>query len=123
MNAVSLQEKVTQELKSAISNISLLILSVGFLGVGMLKLTAYPAMVESFQRWGYPVWFMYFTGCFEIALAIALFYEPWRKKAIPASAVLLLGATATHIWASEWSQLYGPSVVLVFLALFAVTQK
>lgn len=122
-NAVSLQEKVTQDLKSAIRNLSLLVLCVGFLGVGMLKVTAYPVIVESFHRWGYPIWLMYSIGCIEVSLGIALFYEPWRKKAIPVSVALMVGALATHIWASEWSQLYGPAVVLVFIALLAISQK
>lgn len=114
---------MTQEIKAAIRNISLLILSVGFLGVGMLKLIAFPAMVTAFEQWQLPVWSMYVIGTLELAIAVSLFYQPWRAKAILVTFVLMAGAVSVHILAGQFSQLYGPIVVLFFAGLLRYTES
>ncbi len=112
-----LKKKVTEDIKAALGKIALLVLSVGFLGVGMLKLISYPSMHASFQRWNLPHWSMYVIGVLELTLSIALFYQPWRKWAMITTAILMVGAITIHLIAAEWSQLYGPTVVLFLLAL------
>lgn len=117
-----LKKKVTEDIKAALGKIALLVLSVGFLGVGMLKLISYPSMHASFQRWNLPHWSMYVIGVLELTLSIALFYQPWRKWAMITTAILMVGAITIHLIAAEWSQLYGPTVVLFLLALLWLSE-
>ena len=114
---------MTDEIKAALRNISILILSVGFLGVGMLKLIAFPAMVAAFKQWQLPSWSMYIIGVIELAIAVSLFYQPWRSKAILAAFALMLGAISVHLIAGQFSQLYGPLVVLLFASLLRFTES
>lgn len=114
---------MTDEIKAALRNISILILSVGFLGVGMLKLIAFPAMVAAFKQWQLPTWSMYIIGVIELAIAVSLFYQPWRSKAILAAFALMLGAISVHLIAGQFSQLYGPLVVLLFASLLRFTES
>ena len=114
---------MTGEIKSALGKISLLILGVGFLGVGMLKLISYPSLVASFQKWHLPPWFIYVVGLCELCIAVALFYAPWRKKTIVAAAILMVGAITVHLMAGELSQLYGPTVVLFLLAVLWASES
>jgi len=113
---------VTDEIKAALRNIAMLILSVGFLGVGMLKLIAFPAMVTAFEQWQLPSWSMYIIGVIELAIAVSLFYQPWRSKAIMAAFALMIGAISVHLIAGQFSQLYGPLVVLLFAGLLRFTE-
>ncbi|MFN8319536.1 MAG: DoxX family protein [Saprospiraceae bacterium] len=119
---IFVKKKLTAEIKAALGKISLLILSVGFLGVGMLKLISYPSLVVSFQKWHLPAWFIYVVGLSELCIAVALFYAPWRKKTIVAAAILMVGAITVHMMAGEVSQLYGPVVVLFLLAVLWVSE-
>ena len=114
---------MTDEIKAALRNISILILRVGFLGVGMLKLIAFPAMVAAFEQWQLPSWSMYIIGVIELAIAVSLFYQPWRSKAILAAFALMLGAISVHLIAGQFSQLYGPLVVLLFASLLRFTES
>lgn len=114
---------MTDEIKAALRNVSLLILSVGFLGVGMLKLIAFPAMVTAFAQWQLPNWSMYLVGALELGIAVSLFYQPWRSKAILAAFALMLGAIGVHLVAGQFSQLYGPFVVLLFAGLLRYTES
>ena len=108
---------MTQEIKAIITTIVALILSAGFLGVGMLKLISYPALVQSFERWHLPLWSMYLIGLTELALAFMLFYKPMRLKGLMIGGVLMIGACIVHILGKEYSQLYGPVVVLFLLVV------
>jgi CDP-diglyceride synthetase len=120
---IFVKKKLTGEIKAALGKIALLILSVGFLGVGMLKLISYPSLVASFQKWHLPSWSIYVVGLCELCIAVALFYSPWRKKTIVAAALLMAGAITIHLMAGEVSQLYGPTVVLLLLAMLWVSES
>jgi uncharacterized membrane protein YphA (DoxX/SURF4 family) len=104
-------------IKKAISILTVLFLSVGFLGVGMVKLVDHPETIASFAKWGFPSWFMYVVGVFEILLAIALFYKPSRKIAILLTLLHMVVALTIHILFKESDQLYGP-ILVITLAIF-----
>ena len=50
----------------------LVLLSLAFLFAGGMKLLGNPMEVGMFAHWGYPLWFMYFTGACEVLGAIGL---------------------------------------------------
>jgi len=43
------------------------VLSLVFLASGGAKLAGLEFEIVAFERWGYPLWFMYFTGVVEVA--------------------------------------------------------
>jgi hypothetical protein len=108
-----------ETLKKGITNLCILFLCTGFLGVGMLKLVSYPSMIESFSKWGISSILMYVLGLFELALAVGIFYKPTRKYAVIGGLILMAGAIYIHISYDEMSQLYGPIfVTALFITLF-----
>lgn len=58
-------------------------------------------IVEEFQAYGLPVWFMWIIGTLKVLLAIMLlvsvFYEQLGVVAAYAIAVLMLGAVSMHV--------------------------
>ena len=80
-------------------------------------------MVAAFKQWQLPTWSMYIIGVIELAIAVSLFYQPWRSKAILAAFALMLGAISVHLIAGQFSQLYGPLVVLLFASLLRFTES
>jgi uncharacterized membrane protein YphA (DoxX/SURF4 family) len=102
-------------LKKVVTIFCILFLCAGFLGVGMLKLVNYPSIVESFVKWGIPVYFKYVLGLFEILLAIGIFYRPTRKFAILSGFILMTAAIYVHLSNNEAGQLYGPVFVCALL--------
>lgn len=77
------------------------VLGLAFLGAGGSKLAGAQQMIEDFDRFGYPRWFMYFTGAVEITGALAVLVGIF----VPVLAVLgglllaatMVGAVATHL--------------------------
>jgi uncharacterized membrane protein len=110
-------------IKNVVSNLSVLILSVGFLGVGMVKMVNHPQTIQSFVNWGMPSWSMYVIGLFELCLAIALFYKPTRLYAIYATALHMLGAFSVHLYHQEYDQFYGPAMVTVLITALFFAEK
>ena len=66
-------------------------------GAGAAKLMGLPEVHLSFAVLGLPVWFGYFVGASEVALAIALFVGPLCRFAAIAAAILLCGAIYYHL--------------------------
>jgi putative oxidoreductase len=91
------------------------LLTAAFLMAGSLKITGSEEMVLNFQRWGFPLFFLYVVGFFEVALAIGL----WLPKTAGISALGLVGMMAggvgTHLIAGEFNAV-GPAIVLGILA-------
>jgi uncharacterized membrane protein YphA (DoxX/SURF4 family) len=94
------------------------VLAVVFLLSGGAKLAGLDFELAAFERWGYPLWFMYFTGLAEVAGGFALAANLLRKFAAPALAALMIGAVVTHVIHSEWPMfiialvIFSSSVVL-----------
>ena len=70
MAAVPLPNSLGGELRPAMRNsitwLLSLVLAVVFVVVGLANLTLQPHMVQRFESYGYPVWFLALTGAFEI---------------------------------------------------------
>lgn len=100
--------------------IIILFLSVGFLGVGMLKLVGMPEMASEFARWKLPSWSLYAIGFLEVILAVLLFYVPTRKTACKVVMLFMLIVATFHAYLGEYDRLLAPSILLAaaFLLLF-----
>jgi putative oxidoreductase len=83
--------------------VALLVALFAFQGVS--KLIATPAEVRAFERWGYPMWFMYAIGTLEVAGLLGLLVPALRPWAALGLVGLMVGAAATHIRVSEWAAL------------------
>ncbi|TQV81533.1 DoxX family protein [Aliikangiella coralliicola] len=78
------------------------VLALIFLLSGGAKVAGLEFEIVAFERWGYPLWFMYFTGVAEVAIGIGLSANILRKYAAMASCPIMLGAIGTHAINSEW---------------------
>lgn len=94
-------------------------LVTAFAASGIAKLAASAPMVENFQAWGYPLWFMYVVGLTEILGAFGLAL-PGRRLAGASlrfwgSGVLgglMVGAVGTHLVHAEFVKLVAPITLL-----------
>jgi putative oxidoreductase len=73
-----------------------------FIGPAMMKLTANPMIVTSFENFGYTPWFMYFIGTAELLGALGIAFGSFVHKKLPLLAVLglmiiMIGAVGSHI--------------------------
>jgi len=80
---------------------------------GGAKLLGLEFELEAFERWGYPLWFMYFTGIVEVAGAIALMIPRLAAVAALGLSGVMVGAVATHALHSEWMMLVIAGVILL----------
>ena len=70
---------------------TLLIAQFSFFGLSKIVGTA--DMVETFTIFGFPAWFMIFTGLVEVTAVISLALGFWKGRFIYAGAVLIAGLT------------------------------
>lgn len=101
----------------------ILLISGGFLGLGMLKLVSHPGMVGAFQSWNFPDYSIYIIGTLEMALSILIFYSPTRIKALILAIFFMIAAFNVHLIFSQFDQLYGPMTMLVMLVSLLIIEK
>jgi len=51
------------------------------MAMGTMKLMGVDVLVQNFQRWGYPGWFLYVIGAVEVMGALGLVFERVRFQA------------------------------------------
>ena len=93
-----------------------ILLAIAFLGAGFFKLSGAEMMTGNFERYGYPLWFMYFVGLAEVAGAIGLFVQRTAFYAAAGLGILLLGAVGTHLLLNDPFGQSVPAIVLLILA-------
>jgi putative oxidoreductase len=97
------------------------VLSLVFLASGGAKLAGLEFEIVAFERWGYPLWFMYFIGAVEVTGAVGLLVRRVSAAAAAGLALMMLGAMGTHVLHAEWGMLaaaaviFGLSVVRAFI--------
>lgn len=97
------------------------LLVLAFLASGGQKLVGTEQIISEFARYGYPQWFMYFTGLVEVTGALGLLVGFFRPVVTPFAALLLvgtmLGALFTHVRIGDPLQtLVAPFVLLLIAA-------
>ncbi len=87
------------------------LVGLAFVGSAVAKLTGTPEMVENFARWGYPDWFIYFTGALEGVAALLVVIPKTRIYGAALLVATMVGAFLTHAMAGEFAQTV-PALVL-----------
>jgi len=90
-----------------------IIFAVLFVMSGGFKLAGAEMQAQNFDRWGYPVWFMYLTGVLEIVGAALIFMPKTRFWGGLLLCIIMVGALGTHVMHGEIMMALMP---LVFLA-------
>ncbi len=111
------------------------LLSLIFIASGGAKLAGLEFEIVAFERWGYPLWFMYLTGVVEVAGGIGLLIRRFSALAAGGLAAMMIGAVGTHVIHAEWGMLVAASIILALsatrawqgrddiTALLGITQK
>ena len=73
------------------------LLCVFFLMAGVPKLLGVEAHVQHFVTWGYPDWFRLVVGAVEVCAAILVVVPGMAHIGASAIAVIMAGATYTHV--------------------------
>ncbi len=100
-----------------------ILLAVAFVMAGASKLASAEMHVQSFARWGYPIWFMYVTGLVEVVAAILLVVPATRFYGAALLVCTMFGALVTHVNAGETAQIGAPLFLLVLAALVAWARR
>ena len=102
--------------KSLINGLLVLI----FLASGSAKLAGLEFELNAFERWGYPLWFMYFTGVVEVLGGLGLLVVALRRLVSLGLLGVMIGAVLTHLANDEWSMLL---IALIILLLAGVNAR
>lgn len=92
------------------------LLSLVFLASGGAKLAGLEFEIVAFERWGYPLWFMYFIGTVEVAGAMGLLVRRVSAPAAAGLALMMLGAMGTHVIHAEWGMLAAAAAIFAMSA-------
>ncbi len=85
------------KVKRIVSWVLQILLGLEFILAGQAKFTNPEAWQKQFDRWSYPDNSMYIVGGLELILAVLLFFPKHAFKAAIGLAVIMLGASVTHI--------------------------
>ncbi|MGB3682638.1 MAG: DoxX family protein [Rubrobacteraceae bacterium] len=100
------------------------VLGLAFLGAGGSKLAGARQMKGDFDRFGYPRWFMYFTGGLETVAALGVLAGIF----VPVLALLgglllvatMVGAIATHVRMKDPGSKIASPAILLSLAIIVL---
>ena len=84
-----------------------------FVASGSAKLLGLEFELEAFERWGYPLWFMYFTGVVEVIGGLVIWVKRLRLITSVGLNCVMIGAVATHLLNAEWPMLGLATVILI----------
>ena len=90
-----------------------ILLALIFLASGLAKLASLEFELVAFERWGYPIWFMYLIGVVEVAGGVGLIIQRFSAAAAAALALMMIGAIGTHVMHSEWGMLAAASLIFL----------
>lgn len=95
------------------------VLGIVFLIAGGALLAGSESFQQNFERWGYPLWFMYVTGAIEVTGAVLVLVPKTRFYGAALLVCAMLGAVFTHLRAGEFTMLPLPLVLLALAAWIA----
>lgn len=103
--------------KSKVQLVVTVLLSLAFLGAGITKLAGAEQASQGFEKWGYPIIFMYIIGLCEIAGAIGMWLRRFSYVAKICIIILMAGAVLTHLVFDTIQDAVPPLVLLVLTAV------
>ncbi|HMP28801.1 MAG TPA: DoxX family protein [Saprospiraceae bacterium] len=112
-------DEILRNILASLKNILIVVICVGFLGAGMLKLVELPSVKAEFLYWNFPIWSMYLIGLIEVALSIGVFYKPTRIYSLFALIGLMCSATLVHLTNDESGYILAP-LSLSFLCVIII---
>ena len=104
---------------NVLSKYSSVILAVIFLLSGAAKLAGLDFEIQAFERWGYPVWFMYLVGVIEVSGAVVLMIRPLRALAAAGLSLFMIGPIVTHVLHAEWGMMMVALAIMLLAAWVA----
>lgn len=86
---------------------------------GIAKLAGLEFEIQAFERWGYPLWFMYLVGFIEVSGAVMLLFKQLRALAAAGLALFMIGPVVTHVLHAEWGMMMVALALMLFSAWIA----
>ena len=103
--------------KSKVQIAVTVLLTLAFLGSGIMKLTGADEIRQGFENWGYPVFFMYIIGLCEVAGAVGLWLRRFSYAAKVCLIILMAGAVATHLVFDSFTEAMAPIILILLIAV------
>ena len=103
--------------KSKVQIAVTVLLTLAFLGSGIMKLTGADEIRQGFENWGYPVFFMYIIGLCEVAGAVGLWLRRFSYAAKVCLIILMAGAVATHLFFDSLTEAVPPIILILLIAV------
>jgi uncharacterized membrane protein YphA (DoxX/SURF4 family) len=91
------------------------VIAAFFIAAGLSKFMGPENHTESFVRWGYPPWFVDFTGVIELCGAGLLLVPRVRLYGVMLLGVTMIAAALTHFQAGEMAAVSVPLTLLILL--------
>ena len=99
--------------KSKVQIVLTMLMTLAFLGSGIMKLTVADMVKATFEGWGYPILFAYLIGLCEVAGAVGLWLRRFSYAAKVCFIILMLGAVLTHLVHREFQDSSGAIILLI----------
>ena len=109
--------------KSKVQMVITVLLTLAFLGSGIMKLTGADMVKATFEGWGYPILFAYFIGLCEVAGAIGLWLRRFSYAAKVCFIILMAGAVLTHLVFDGVGEAMTPIILIVLTAVTLVLHR
>lgn len=109
--------------KSRVQMVITVLLSLAFLGAGIMKLTGAEDMRQGFENWSYPIFFMYIIGICEVAGAIGLWLRRFSFAAKICFIILMAGAMLTHLAFDTFQDAVPPIILIILTAVTLVLHR
>ena len=109
--------------KSKVQMAITVLLSLAFLGAGIMKLTGAEDMRQGFENWGYPIFFMYIIGICEVAGAVGLWLRRFSFAAKICFIILMAGAVLTHLAFDTFQDAVPPIILIILTAATLVLHR
>ena len=91
-----------------------------FIITGFLKLIGSPQEIAMFEKWGYPLWFMYLTGVLNIICALGLCLRKTSFYSAIVLMLLLITAIISNVLAEQSLIASLPACLLLFFLVYVI---
>jgi len=109
--------------KSVISWVVQILLAASYVLAASGKLMSRPQWIELFRNWGFPDKVYLVIGALELAGAIGLLIPRLAGYAATGLILIMIGATATHLFNGEGLQVLRPLIFIVFLTFVVYVRR
>lgn len=97
------------------------ILAALFVAAALMKLSGNKMEVETFQKVGIGMWFMYFVGVWELLAGVLTFTKEYRRIGLILIALACVGAGIAQVFVIKQDWIH--TVVLALLAGYLVHKE